>query len=208
MARRRDTNYRSKWEAACVTIVELQQQLEDERKRRRAAERRGTVDALTRLYTRRAFDQDGRPRFQRAKRGKTSVAMIFIDANGFKSVNDSLGHAVGDKLLVAIATALKRSKRPADLAARKGGDEFVLFFEGLIEAKTAKVIERIHEAVSVIRLESAPDLRASVSIGVAVGVPSASLEWADLISQADKAMYEAKTLKGTDRPTVCIRPLT
>lgn len=134
--------------------------------------------------------------------------MVFVDANAFKAVNDTLGHRVGDKLLIALAAALKRSKRPADLAARKGGDEFVLFFEGLDEPGATKVTNRIHEAVSAIRLESAPDLRASVSIGVAVGVPPAGLEWADLIAQADGAMYEAKTLRGSDRPTICIRPIT
>lgn len=200
--------YKDLYEETCVLVVELQRQLRQERARRRKTERRSTLDELTRLHTRRAFDDDGGPRLQRAKRGVVSVAMMFIDANHFKDVNDTLGHKVGDQLLIALASAIKRRKRPADLAARKGGDEFVMFLEGLDEPGAAKVAKRIHEATSAIRLESAPDLRTSVSIGVMVGVPPAGLEWSDLIAQADAAMYEAKKRHGTDQPTICIRPIT
>ena len=136
------------------------------------------------------------------------MAMFFIDANNFKEVNDTFGHAVGDALLVAIARTLKRSKRPTDLVCRKGGDEFVLFFDQVHEDGARIVAERIRKAVAAIRLKRAPDLRASVSIGVVVGVPPADLNWKYLIALADAAMYEAKALRGTDQPTICIRPIT
>lgn len=217
MVRGNQNDYKRRWEAACATIVELRQELERERKKRRSAERRGTRDELTKLHNRRAFNAEGKPRFSRAKRGKASVAMFFVDANAFKAVNDTLGHAVGDALLVALARAIRRSTRPSDLAgrgdrrnlaSREGGDEFVLFFEGLDETGAQIVARRIYKAVQAIHLKRAPDLRASVSIGVAVGVPPAGLEWADLIAQADGAMYETKTLRGSGQPTICIRPIT
>lgn len=216
MTQERHRDDRSNLEAARIEIAELRAELERERKKRRKAQSLATRDELTRLHNRRSFNTEGRPRFLRAKKGTTSVAMIFIDANGFKSINDTLGHTVGDALLVAIARAIKRSTRPSDmvgrgkknLAGRKGGDEFVLFFVDINEAGAQIVTRRLYEAIRAIRLKRSPNVRAHVSIGVAVGVPPAGLEWKNLIAQADAAMYEAKKLKGTDRPTVCIRPLT
>lgn len=217
MARKEQNDYRGLWEAACATIIELRAELDRERKKRRTAQRLSTRDELTRLHNRRAFNAEGRPRFSRAKRGKTSVAMFFVDANAFKAVNDTLGHTVGDALLVAFARAMRRSTRPSDLAgrgdhrnlaSREGGDEFILFFEDMSKAGAQIVAKRIYEAVQAIRLRRAPDLRASVSIGVAVGIPPADLEWAELIVQADEAMYEAKMLRGSGQPTICIRPIT
>lgn len=202
---------------AQATITTLRKELERERKRRLALQRRATRDELTQLHTRRAFNAEGRPRFLRSKRGATSVALFFIDANAFKAVNDHHGHAAGDELLVAIARAIKKHLRPADLAGhgthrhiagRKGGDEFVLFFDHLNEMGAHLVADRIYKAVQAIRLKRTPGVRTSVSIGVAVGIPPADLEWVDLIAQADGAMYEAKELKGADRPTICIRPIT
>lgn len=207
---------RNNLEAAYIEIAELRAELESERKKRLAAQRRATLDELTRLHTRRAFDEDGKPRFQRTKRGRISVAMFFIDANAFKTVNDTHGHAAGDELLVAIARTIGHNMRPEDLsgqgsrkniAGRKGGDEFVLFFETLDEDGARIVARRIYEAVEAIRLKRAPNLRASVSIGVAVGVPPADLRWNELIAQADVAMYKAKALRGTGQPTICIRPI-
>lgn len=217
MARGKQDSYKRRREAACVTIVELQAELEREREKRRTAQRLATIDGLTRLHNRRAFNAEGRPRFLRSKRWVTSVAMFFIDADGFKAVNDLHGHTVGDALLTAIARAIKRSTRPSDLtgkgkrrnlAGRKGGDEFVLFFDHLDEVGARIVAHRIHEAVQAIRLRRAPDVRASVSIGVVVGIPTADLEWKGIIDLADTAMYEAKKLKGTGQPTICIHPLT
>lgn len=217
MVQERPRGYMKRWYAPDVTVDELRGELTRERKRRLAQRRLLRRDELTRLHTRKAFNSEGRPRFLRSQRGATSVAMFFIDANQFKGVNDTHGHAVGDKLLVAIAQKVKGSVRPADLsglgnrrrtlAGRKGGDEFVLFFDHLDEAGAHIVATRIHSAVAAIRLKKAPDLRASVSVGVAVGVPPASLGWRGLIEQADAAMYQAKRLRGTDQPTICIRPI-
>ncbi|MBI4592128.1 GGDEF domain-containing protein [Candidatus Uhrbacteria bacterium] len=202
-----------------MRIVELEEALKREREKRRSVERRVTLDALTRLQTRRAFDTDGKARFRRAKEGHTSVGMFFLDANGFKEVNDTYGHGVGDTLLIAVAGAIKRHKRQVDLAGRnqrqvdnlagrKGGDEFVLFFDDLDEAEAKIIANRLYKAVAAIRLAQAPELRPSVSIGVAVGIPERKLDWQGITALADEAMYEAKKNKGTDRPTVYIRPLS
>ena len=202
-----EESFKQKFEAACAKIEKLQEELRNERRKREEAELRSTNDGLTGLLTRDAFDADGEPRYLRARRGGSLVTMVFIDANGFKTVNDTHGHETGDDLLRAIAEAIKLSKRPADLAGRKGGDEFLLFFEGATIRQTRNVADRLHGAVERIRLARIQDLRASVSIGAVVGIPDRMLNWKDLIGLADHAMYEAKKHKGTNQPTICIRPL-
>jgi two-component system chemotaxis family response regulator WspR len=207
MDRRKKSSTPRSLSEACELISRLEEKLRRERARRLAAQRLATHDVLTRLLNRRAFDKEGAPRFMRALHGGNSVALMFIDVNAFKAINDTHGHQVGDLVLIALASALKKSKRPTDLAARKGGDEFVLYFDGLDEAGAKSVCERMHRAVAAIRLKSMPNLRVSISIGVVVGVPHASTTWTSLIAQADTFMYVAKQSSRTDQLASRIGPI-
>jgi len=129
----------------------------------------------------------------RSHRSTTPVAALFIDLDGFKSINDTLGHAVGDELLQAVAVRLDGVTRGADTLGRLGGDEFVVIAEELSpECGPELVAERLLEALShPFTLGEHKDTRVIVtaSIGIAVGDRTTADE---LLRDADIAMYRAK----------------
>jgi len=149
-------------------------------------------DPLTGLPNRALFLDRLGVALDRSRRTNAPVAVLFVDVDNFKEVNDSLGHGAGDELLSALAERLRAMLRPMDTVARFGGDEFTLLFEELeSEREVVLIAERISDATSLpVRLR-AGETSVTVSIGVAmVGDPSVSPEAA--IRNADAAMYRAK----------------
>jgi diguanylate cyclase (GGDEF)-like protein/PAS domain S-box-containing protein len=128
----------------------------------------------------------------RANRRGTKVAVLFMDLDNFKVVNDSLGHEVGDQLLVAVAERLKACLRPEDTAARLGGDEFTILVEDIASVDEAvQIAERIADILRPpIALEE-QEVFATVSTGIALN-STAQEQPADLLRHADLAMYRAK----------------
>jgi len=129
----------------------------------------------------------------RAERTDSEVAVLFLDLDRFKLVNDSLGHEVGDRLLVEVAERLARTTRASDTVARFGGDEFVLVCEDVRGADDAR--ELAERAIAVLNdpiVVSGRELYATASVGVAVGDSQSSAE--QLLRDADAAMYRAKDL--------------
>src|SRR3954454_23415989 len=155
-------------------------------------------DSLTGLPNRSLFLDRMRHALARAERGDEPVAVLFCDLDGFKTVNDSLGHRTRDRLLVFLAERLIESLRPADTIARLGGDEFAVLLEELREpGDAARAAQRLLDA-----LEAPFELRdrefyVSVSIGIAAGKDDAET----LLRDADLAMYRAKSL-GKGRYTI------
>jgi diguanylate cyclase (GGDEF)-like protein len=128
----------------------------------------------------------------RASRRSTLAAVIFFDLNGFKRINDALGHAGGDDLLVRIAERLRPVVRPADTLGRWGGDEFVVVCEDLERASEAPAIaQRIAAAFEPLFSVQGMELHVAASIGVAVSAGGDD-QPAALIDAADSAMYRAK----------------
>jgi diguanylate cyclase (GGDEF)-like protein len=127
----------------------------------------------------------------RRKRTEAAVAVLFVDLDDFKTVNDSLGHSVGDELLVAVGERLREATRPSDTPARIGGDEFAVLLEDLdAEDSVVAVTERVLAAVSgPFRLHGSR-LVVRASVGVAIAGPEVSA--GDLLRSADTAMYTAK----------------
>src|SRR6201999_1992965 len=119
------------------------------------------------------------------------VALIMVDLDDFKSVNDALGHTAGDELLVSVAARLSTCLRPGDTPARLGGDEFAVLLEGTRDEGDAEVIaERLVELLQLPLRAGDRDLAVSASIGIKIADPAATPQ--TLLRDADIAMYAAK----------------
>jgi diguanylate cyclase (GGDEF)-like protein/PAS domain S-box-containing protein len=149
-------------------------------------------DTLTGLPNRTLFIDRVEQTLHRAGREPAGgCALLFIDLDEFKQINDSLSHAVGDKLLIAFADRMATTLRPGDTVARLGGDEFTVLLERLTQPAEATVIaERILRAMLEPFHIDGNALRVGASIGISLSAPG--LDSADLISAADVAMYHAK----------------
>src|SRR3954469_1282047 len=146
-------------------------------------------DALTGLPNGALFRDRLEHAVPRAQRTASPIAVMFCDLDRFKSVNDSLGHAAGDELLLAVGRRLGEAVRAADTAARVGGDEFAVLLEDLDDLEhPARVARRIVETLARPLQIGGRELRPGVSVGVAVG----SEDGAELVRRADLAMYRAK----------------
>jgi diguanylate cyclase (GGDEF)-like protein len=149
-----------------------------------------TTDALTGLKNRRKFDQEMESEWKRARRSNTPIALLMIDADHFKSYNDSFGHQAGDEVLIGIGICISDSvRRAGDCAARYGGEEFAVLLPGLPPAEAMKVAETIR--LKFLEWSHGPTL-STVSIGVASMVPTPGTDWSMLVTAADKALYAAK----------------
>jgi diguanylate cyclase (GGDEF)-like protein/PAS domain S-box-containing protein len=149
-------------------------------------------DALTGLPNRFLFMERLDHACRRAQREAHPFAVLFLDLDRFKLVNDSFGHRVGDELLVAVARAIQGCLRPGDTAARIGGDEFAILLEDVPAAEDAeRVAQRLRDAVSVPRSLSDHEVYTSASIGMVLSSQSDHDSEA-LLQNADLAMYHAK----------------
>jgi diguanylate cyclase (GGDEF)-like protein/PAS domain S-box-containing protein len=158
---------------------------------------RAVRDPLTGLANRTLLQERLRGILARDARAGTSTALLFLDLDGFKAVNDRHGHAVGDMVLKVVAERLTAAVRPSDTVARLGGDEFVVLVESAEDAKLDELMARAKAAVEgpIGRLQ----LHVGVSIGVAVSHRGES-EASTLLAAADRAMYSAKGEAAKARP--------
>jgi diguanylate cyclase (GGDEF)-like protein/PAS domain S-box-containing protein len=149
-------------------------------------------DTLTGLPNRTLFVDRVNQVLQRAQRDPANgCAVLFLDVDGFKLVNDSLSHAVGDQLLVALAGRLRAALRPGDTVARLGGDEFTVLLENITDTTEARVVtQRVLDSLDAVFEIDGNELFTSASVGVAVAAPG--LASSDLMRNADIAMYDAK----------------
>lgn len=159
-------------------------------------------DGLTGVYKRDVLITRAGLAVDRAARtGKTSAAVLYLDLDDFKEVNDSFGHPVGDELLVEVAGRLQKAVRPGDTLARMGGDEMAVLLEGLRDLADAEAVaERIRESLGPPFDVASRKMRVAASIGIALCRPDYD-DAQDLIRDADTAMYHAKS-RGRDRYVV------
>jgi len=155
-------------------------------------------DSLTQLPNRSLFYQQLALAMSQAARNKTQLALMFIDLDKFKVVNDTLGHDIGDHLLVAVAARLQNSLRQTDLLARMGGDEFTVILNGDQNQHTAgRVAQHLIDAVKPPYHIQGHHIEIGASIGMAF-YPADSQDVNSLMRLADTAMYNAKSL-GSNR---------
>jgi len=154
-------------------------------------------DELTGLHNRRYFFKWAPEHLARARRTGLPVALIYLDLNGFKGVNDTLGHGAGDALLKKVAACFEGTLREADLFARFGGDEFVVLLLGVTEAAARGAAERLVACMKCPFYLSGMTEQVGASVGVVVA-PDAAPDIDTLLRQADRAMYRAKGRKACD----------
>jgi diguanylate cyclase (GGDEF)-like protein/PAS domain S-box-containing protein len=149
-------------------------------------------DFLTGLPNRMLFNDRVNRAIALAPRHKKNIAVLFLDLDGFKHINDSLGHPTGDKLLQSIAQRLVECVRLSDTVSRQGGDEFVVLLSEVQHVEDAAITaRRLLQAVADPHLIDSHDLHVTTSIGVSV-YPDDGLDAETLIKNADTAMYQAK----------------
>ena len=151
-------------------------------------------DTLTGLPNRTLFlDRLGLALKQQRRDPKRTFAVLFLDLDGFKAINDSLGHASGDELLIEFGRRLSMFLRPGDSVARLGGDEFAILLTDVSDISEAtRVAERIHELLSLKFVIGDKEVYANASVGIALSGPDYERP-GDLLRDADMAMYRAKS---------------
>lgn len=192
---------------ACIVVVcrditvhrDQADVLADIRQEHQVWRRQALHDPLTGLANRLLLDTRLEHALRRLSRQTTTIAVMFIDVDGLKDVNDRYGHAVGDHLLIELATRLVDNARRSDTVARRGGDEFVVVCEDVQPTEIPRIAHRMVDACATpfdltARFPDVPLLSVSVSVGVAIadGDSDAAL----LIDAADDAMYRAKQAGG------------
>ncbi|MCC6830652.1 MAG: GGDEF domain-containing protein [Thermoleophilia bacterium] len=153
-------------------------------------------DALTGLANRAQLMMRLTHALERRRAGGPSFALLYLDLNGFKQVNDTLGHDAGDAVLIAVAQRLTRVARPTDTVARLGGDEFVLLLTDTAELRGAVIVaERVCAALS--RPVAVGEHRAPVGTSVGVAWADGTHDVEEILRRADEAMYRAKRRRRT-----------
>jgi len=171
-----------------------------------------TRDGLTGLVNHRRFQELLREAVERVGRLAHQVSVVFVDADHFKTVNDTFGHPVGDEVLRRIARTLEQEARRTDVVARYGGEEFVMLLEGTGADGAAELAERVRARIEATPIEGDfGRLSVTVSSGVCT-FPELASDSKMLLTRADHALYEAKR-RGRNRvrvfdPAVCPEPRT
>jgi diguanylate cyclase (GGDEF)-like protein len=157
------------------------------------AEALSVTDDLTRLYNSRYLNQSLRRETKRASRSNKPLSLLFIDLDGFKSINDTYGHLHGSRALVEAAAVIRGSARETDVVARFGGDEFAVVLPETTTEGAWAVAERIRDRVADHRFLASDllDVRLTASVGVAT-MPDAAGSAEELVQAADRAMYRVK----------------
>jgi diguanylate cyclase (GGDEF)-like protein/PAS domain S-box-containing protein len=173
--------------------------------------RQAFYDPLTELPNRALFFDRLQHLFQRGRRalGDSRFALLYLDVDRFKTINDTLGHQAGDEVLIGTVRRIERCMRPADTLARLGGDEFAILLDDIrTDADATGVADRIREELATPFAVGGRNILASVSIGIALS-SAGYVTGEDMLRDADTAMYKAKALSRLrDAPATGTRPPT
>lgn len=178
--------------------VEVGRDVTELRAARSELQQQSETDALTGTYNRRGFMEVARKALDGARHSGREPALFFIDLNGMKRINDSLGHTEGDRLLMDLTWILRACFRTSDIIGRLGGDEFVVLAP---DARNhADVLrERLRTTVDQFNSGGERPYRISVSVGLSTSNPDESASLEALVEQADRRMYEDKAIRGALR---------
>jgi len=196
---RENESLRTDLEHALSDVRQTNDQLADSL---RKVEEMASTDALTGLYNRRHFNLVIDQLFAESRRYNTDLSIAMIDLDGYKQLNDSLGHQVGDQVLVVVGKILKSNMRRADIAARYGGDEFVLLLPHCDPLEASRLVNRIRDdyrsqSTSLIKR----DKGMSMSVGIASAISNQPATADEFLQIADESLYASKQ-SGRDRITI------
>ncbi len=164
--------------------------------RMRVLQREADEDSLSGLRTRRRFEEEVRAAMARSGRDGTTGALLMLDLDRFKNVNDSYGHPAGDKLISEVAAVLRKRTREGDILGRLGGDEFAIALPSCRPDEANVVAEAIVAAIREHRPDDGEVEPVTCSVGVANFGIDQAMSYATLLSEADTAMYAAKDAGG------------
>jgi len=180
-------------------LLEQNQRLEGEIQERLKAEAEvrqlSLTDELTGLYNRRGFFWLANHQFKIARRTQVFCCLLFVDLDGLKQINDSLGHEIGDRAIVDTAQLLKQSFRESDIVARIGGDEFVIFISVCSPDNRDEFRPRLQENIERFNQEHNYSYQLSISVGATQCALNENVSLEQLLEEADKLMYEHKRAK-------------
>ena len=185
----------SQWAALLVFALDYQSVLRELRKQEEQLRNAALYDHLTGLPNRNLFLDRLRHAIRRTRRGTTTArfGVLFLDLDGFKVINDSMGHSAGDQVLVQVAQRFSGVLRESDTAARYGGDEFLILLEDIDASHSPTMVaERLHAALSRPFHLDGQDVVISASIGITISNPRYT-DAEELLRDADIAMYSAKS---------------
>lgn len=158
------------------------------------------TDHLTGLYNRRGFMTLAEQQLKIEERAKENLSLLFADIDDLKGINDSLGHAEGDEVILQVADVLKEAFRESDVIARIGGDEFVVL-AAKVAAESSDILEkRLQQHIDSHNAKVNRDYEISVSMGTVCIDPGDRLSIDDLVSKADALMYEQKKHRRSQMP--------
>lgn len=153
-----------------------------------------SIDPMTQLYNRRYFSEISEEMFTVNKKEHKSVALIMIDIDNFKNVNDTYGHHIGDKVIIAIANILLENTRKNDIVCRYGGEEYMILLPETDMTRCVEIAEKIRilSEQMIIELEKKRELKVTISIGISMADMLVDNNIEIAINKADNALYEAK----------------
>jgi len=179
-------------------VDRLERELAVARTQMAELEARAEIDPLTDILNRRGFERALKRSLDHAKRYESNAALVYLDLDDFKSINDRHGHAAGDAVLKAVAAVLMRHVRASDVVARLGGDEFAVLLWQLTEADVERKARLLEAAIA-----RTTAMHAGVALSVAASAGAALLlpldKPADVLERADRAMYARKRAGFRDR---------
>ncbi|AFZ23914.1 diguanylate cyclase (GGDEF) domain-containing protein [Cylindrospermum stagnale PCC 7417] len=178
--------------------IHLQQEIYEREAAEAEVRRLSLTDDLTGLHNRRGFFLLAEQQLKLSYRSHTPINLLFIDLDGLKTINDTLGHEIGDAAIVAAANLLKETFRNSDTIARLGGDEFVVLMQGN-DPNSEAIQERLQAAIDQFNQTQQPPFHISMSIGIQSYDPNQPISLDDLITLADIQMYQQKRAKRANR---------
>ena len=181
-------------------LKELNADLAAERMKIKDLEEKIEIDPLVNILNRRGFERELNRLITHSSRYQTSAALVFIDLDNFKAINDRWGHSVGDRALQVVAGAIARSLRASDAVARIGGDEFAVLLWQISESNALQKARGIEDMLANIEILSADGSFTIGTIGASAGVAtiSPSDRANEIVERADAAMYFRKSHRGRE----------